>query len=300
MINRPCPVCKSTSESTVFAKADFDLERLDEFAFASRKIPEYMHYRLLSCPVCDLLYATPIPKTEILTKGYQDAAFDSSEESHYASRTYSSFLQGIMKKLPDLEGAIDIGAGDGAFLEQLLANGFTGVLGVEPSGSPISAAKDEIRPLIRYGIFRPQDFKDESFSLVTCFGTLEHICDPMETCRSAYRMLKKGGAVFFVCHDRRSFSTKLLGLKSPIFDIEHLQLFSMKSVRCLLERCGFVDIEIKAVCNRYPLYYWIKLFPMSISLKRTCISILKKTGIGYLAISIPVGNMAVFGYKGRR
>ena len=66
MINRPCPVCKSNSESNVFAKADFDLERLDEFAFASRKIPEYMHYRLLSCPVCDLLYATPIPKIEIL------------------------------------------------------------------------------------------------------------------------------------------------------------------------------------------------------------------------------------------
>ena len=41
-----------------------DPEALDELAFASRKPPEYMHLRLLECPVCDLLYADPAPHDE--------------------------------------------------------------------------------------------------------------------------------------------------------------------------------------------------------------------------------------------
>lgn len=298
MVNRrACPVCGSIDESNVLTEADFDIEQLDDFAFASRKMPEHMHYRLISCPVCDLLYANPIPTIDMLAKAYREAAFDSSEEAHYASRTYGVFVSEIMKKLPDLVGAIDIGTGDGAFLEQLLASGFTGVVGVEPSRAPIAAAKDEIRPLIRHGLFQPQDFENGSFSLFTCFQTLEHLYDPMEMCRNAYNLLKNGGAAFFICHNRSSLSTKLLGMKSPIFDIEHLQLFSIRSARYLLENSGFVEVEVKVVYNCYPLHYWLKLFPLPIKLKRACVSILKKTGIGYLPVSIPAGNIAAIGYK---
>lgn len=297
MVKRSCPVCGSSDDSNVFAEANFNLEQLDDFAFASRKFPEYMHYRLISCPVCDLLYASPVPESGTLAKAYAEAAFDSSEEAHYASRTYASFLPNIIKKIPNRVGAIDIGTGDGAFLEQLLVKGFTGVVGVEPSKAPISLAKDEIRPMIKYGIFNPEEFENESFSLVTCFQTLEHLYNPMEMCRNAHRMLKKGGAVFFICHNHRSLSARLLGMQSPIFDIEHLQLFSVKSAGRLLEKNGFVDVEIKPVYNCYPLHYWIKLFPMPISLKRACISFFKKAGIGFLPIYISAGNMAIIGYK---
>lgn len=66
MADRPCPICGSADESHVYSDAHFDLARLDEFAFASRKIPEYMHYRLITCPVCDLLYASPAPVLRLL------------------------------------------------------------------------------------------------------------------------------------------------------------------------------------------------------------------------------------------
>lgn len=297
MISRPCPVCGSTDESNVFAEANVNLEQLDEFAFSSRRIPIHMYFRYLSCSVCDSLYASPIPKLDVFSKAYEEAAFDSSSEAHYASRTYGSFLPEIVKNLPDLIGAIDIGTGDGAFLEQLLSIGFTDVVGVEPSKAPIDSAKPEIRPLIRQGIFRSEDFEDGRFSLITCFQTLEHLYEPMQMCRDAYRMLKEGGAAFFICHNRRSISARLLGLKSPIFDIEHLQLFSPESARYMLQDCGFVDIETCIIYNRYPIHYWIKLFPLPLKLKRALISLLRATGIGYLPISVPAGNLAVIGYK---
>ena len=297
MLNRCCPVCGSNDQSQVFAKADFDLNQLDRFAFASRKLPEYMHYRQILCPICDVLYASPIPKLSELATAYHEAAFDSSEEARYASRTYDSFLPDIMKQIPNLDGSIDIGTGDGAFLEELLRRGFTNIIGVEPSKAPITMAEDKIRPLIKQGLFKVEDFKAGAFSLVTCFQTLEHLYDPKQMCQDAYTLLKDGGAVLFICHNHRAISAKVLGTKSPIFDIEHLQLFSKKSARYLLKTNGFVKIKTKIVFNCYPFHYWVKLFPLPLKIKRACLSFLKKIKIGYLPIYIPAGNMVVIGYK---
>lgn len=299
MISRVCPLCGSTDTSRIFAEADFDFNRLDGFAFASRKLPEYMHYRLIECKRCDLLYATPLPKEDFLVEGYSEAAYDSSEESHNAARTYASFLPAIMERLADLRGALDIGAGDGAFLEFLLEHGFEGIVGIEPSRAPIAAARHDIVPLIREGVFCTGDHDPEKFSLITCFQTLEHLYDPLAMVRGVWRLLKPGGAAFFICHNRRSLSARLLGTKSPIFDIEHLQLFSPESARYLLEQNGFSSVTVSPIVNRYPLRYWMRLAPLPQNLKLSLISAIDRIGLGGLPLSIPAGNIAVIGYKSK-
>src|SRR5690349_5691162 len=169
LIKRACPLCGSHDESQVFAEAHFDLAQLDEYAFASRKMPEYMHYRLIACPVCDLLYANPAPKKDLLSTAYEGAAFDSVEEAHFASRTYGRLLKALTRELPDRDGLLDIGTGDGAFLAEALTARFTHVQGVEPSSAPIAVARLEIGRLIRHDIFRPEQFTAGSLSLITCF-----------------------------------------------------------------------------------------------------------------------------------
>lgn len=297
MITRACPICGSSDTGTVFAEANFELDRLDSFAFASRKTPEYMHYRLIDCPGCDLLYANPLPREDYLAKGYGEAAYDSGVEAHYAAVTYAGTLLSFIERLPDRHGALDIGTGDGAFLECLLEQGFDGVVGVEPSRAPIAAAREDVRPLIREGIFRGNDFAPESFSLVTCFQTLEHLNDPLKMTREVWELLKPGGAAFFICHNRRALSARLLGRKSPIFDIEHLQLFSPRSARYLLEQTGFTNVGVMAIVNRYPLRYWLRLLPLPEDAKRSLIATLDRMGVGGWSLSVPVGNIAVVGYK---
>ena len=46
-------------------------------------------------------------------------------------------------QLPDLRGAVDIGAGDGAFLERLRTAGFEETVGFEPSEAPLAAGTSE-------------------------------------------------------------------------------------------------------------------------------------------------------------
>ena len=95
----------------------------------------------------------------------------------------------------------------------------------------------------------------------------------------------------------RAASAKLLGRKSPIFDIEHLQLFSPASMRALLDSAGFSRIETYSVFNRYPLKYWAKLFPFPAGVKRHVLGGLQVTRPGLWVIPLPAGNLASIAYK---
>jgi SAM-dependent methyltransferase len=294
---RLCPVCQSRDRSSTYAQANIALDRLDAFAFASRKLPEYMHWRLAECGGCDLLYADPIPTPEALAHLYRDADFDSGREAGLAGQTYASFLPRIASRLPDRAGAVDVGTGDGAFLRHLLAAGFTGVAGVEPSEAPVAAADPDIRPLIRLDVFRDDLFPAESLALVTCFQTIEHLTDPLAFCRAAYAVLKPGGALLLIGHDRRAMTNRLLGKRSPIYDIEHMQLFSPRSFRALLEAAGFIGTELLPVRNRYPIRYWARLFPFPGRIKQPILRVLQSTCLGAPVVGLPTGNLAVLGFK---
>ena len=296
LVARNCPGCDA-NDSQPFADANIDPAALDAFAFASRKLPEYMHHALVVCRRCDLLYANPAPDRKSLEAAYHDAAFDASDESRYAGLTYAGFLPRITAQLPDRDGALDIGTGDGAFLEQLQQHGFTNVAGVEPSAAPIASAKPGIRELIRHTPFRKADFTPESLRLVTCFMTIEHVYDPLTLCQEASSLLRPGGALFIVCHNRRSLLARAMGVKSPIFDIEHLQLFSPQSVRALLVRAGFTRVDVHTVVNRYPLNYWARLSPLPGAIKPRALELLRSSGLGRFTLAAPVGNLAAIAYK---
>ena len=294
---RACPICGPNSPARVFSEANIDENRLGSFSYASRKAPELMHFRLMQCARCDLLYASPAPEKEALHTAYEDAAYDSGAEAQFASKTYLRHALRILGNLPDRVGALDIGAGDGAFLERLLETGFTGVEGVEPSDAPIRAAGGRVRPLLKKGIFREEDFRPGAYSLVSCFQTMEHLHDPGKMCRAALELLKPGGAFITVSHNYRSFFARLLGAKSPIFDVEHLQLFSPRSMRSLLETSGFTGVRVFQITNTYPLHYWLKIAPLGMELKTRMIAVSKSAGFGYLPLPVRGGNMFAVGYK---
>lgn len=293
---RSCPSCGANG-SVVVRQANLDSRRCGEFTFSSRKQPDGMHHRLLLCPECELLYASPAPTQDSLHGAYREAAYDSGEEARFASLTYASLLRTVLDDLPPEGGALDIGAGDGAFLHHLVAAGFEDVIGIEPSAAPVAAAAPDIRGRIRSGVFDPQEFEASRFRLVTAFQTLEHVADPLGVCLGANRLLRTGGALIVVCHNRRAPANRLLGRWSPIFDVEHLQLFCPASLRRLLERAGFTDIRLRAVTNRYPLGYWARLFPLPGLLKRPALTALRRSGLGRVPVGLPAGNFAAIALK---
>jgi SAM-dependent methyltransferase len=295
-VDRNCPLCNSSDQSRVIAESNIDLGKLNSLAFASRKNPEYMHPRLVECPTCRLLYGSPVLTAESLADAYHEADFDSGEEAGYASETYSGEIRRIIPHLPGLDGALDIGTGDGVFLARLLELGFRNVAGVEPSVAPYEAAKPAIRHLIRLGLFHPADFAPGTLSLATCFQTMEHVPDPLGIASGVRTLLRPGGAFVIVVHNRAAFSAKILGFKSPIFDIEHLQLFSPATARSLLERAGYRNVHVATLYNRYPLRYWMKLLPFPGEFKNRLLRVIGNSALGGMAIPLPAGNLVCVGY----
>ena len=295
--DRFCPLCGSSASTRLFAEARFDASRLDEMSFSSRKTPEGMHHRLLECTKCDLLYASPVPTFESTNNAYREAGYSSSEEARYAAATYATLVERIETELPDLRGAVDIGAGDGAFLQRLLAAGFDRAVGFEPSNAPRAAAAADVRALIRPEPFAAGVLPDEAFTLVSCLQTIEHVLDPLALCKDAARVLAPLGAMLIVCHDRRALSARVLGRRSPIFDIEHVQLFSAKSVGVLLREAGFERVEVHPLRNRYPLRYWLQLTPVAERLKKAVRASLAAARLDGRPVSLGAGNVFAVAYK---
>ena len=294
---RPCPICKTAEHAVVFRESTYDEKRRTAASFSSRKHPEYMHFRLLACGRCGLTYGSPVADVRSAADAYRAASFDAGVESQDAARTYAHYLR---KAGLRAGAALDIGAGDGAFLRELRRLGFDPVTGVEPSEAPLRHAGEDVCALIRNEMFDGASFAPETFDLVTCFQTLEHVYEPRALLEDILRVLKPGGTVFVVAHDLNALSARVLGEKSPIYDIEHVQLFNARSMRGVLELAGFREVRIFPILNAYRLEYWLKLFPLPARVKNALSRGLRSAplrAVQDLRIPIPAGNMAAFGTK---
>jgi SAM-dependent methyltransferase len=296
-LERCCPVCGSTPASAQeFLEERIDPSRLNEFSFASRKEPEFFNYRMVRCPICDVVYVDRPPSQDALQQAYHQADYDSSEEADDAAAAYLREIQPVLERVTK-ERALEIGTGTGVLLEGLVAKGFHDVAGVEPSAAAIKAAPAHRQAWIREGIFREGDYAPESFDLVCCFMTLEHVKEPREIATSVLRLLRPGGAFVTVTHDYRSAVNRLLGRRSPIIDVEHMQLFSSRSITELFRRSGYVDVEVRPFANRYAVSYWMRLLPVPARLKHVAIRALGGLGLARRKLSFNVGNMVSVGFR---
>lgn len=295
-VERACPVCGGRSYAH-FADERIDPRRISNYTYSSRKQPEFMCLQLVRCIDCDLVYAPMPPPTDSLTTAYSEAAYDSGLEAQAAAHSYAKALKPYVSHLAGRGAAIDAGAGSGPLLPWLLENGFNPVIGIEPSRAAINAAPPAIRPMLREGMFSPAMLADVRPSLLCSFMTLEHLADPGGFVNEAYDLLEPGGMLAVVVHNWRAPLNRLLGLRSPIIDVEHLQLFSQKSVRTLLARGGFISITQQSICNAYPLRYWLRLTPLPIGIKTRITGVMDRIGLSHLQVSLRVGNMLAVGIK---
>jgi SAM-dependent methyltransferase len=295
---RDCPVCGAGAErADIFIERRIDANRLTASSFASRKVPEFMNHRLVRCRTCDLVYVDEPPSQIELAKAYRGADYDSGPEADDAAATYIAGLSPLLSALPRRDRALEIGAGTGTFLEKLVAAGFSEVVGVEPSPAAIAAAPAHRRKWIAEGIFEESAFEPSSFDLICCFMTMEHVRDPDVVASAAYRLLRRGGAFAVVVHDYRGLVNRLLGTRSPIVDVQHMQLFSRTSIARLFVARGYSNVAIASFANCYRMSYWLRLTPLPAFAKAAALKALKFGGIAERRFAFDVGNLLVYGIR---
>jgi 2-polyprenyl-3-methyl-5-hydroxy-6-metoxy-1,4-benzoquinol methylase len=279
-----CPACES-KESQNHLPDTYDAAKIKKDSYGSRKEPEFMHRAYQRCTHCGLLFNREVSTDEIET-AYADTEFTGGEEAVYAAKSYATYLRKVLA--PRASGrALEIGCGSGPFLRELIQLGYENVRGIEPSKLAVEAASADVSGLIDIGFFDQMDLKGK-YDLIACFQTLEHVTDPYATLVKARALLDQGGVLAVVVHDHLSLVNRLLGLSSPIYDIEHLQIFSNKSLHSMLHRSGFQVVSMKSISNTYPLSYWTKLAPLPAGLKRMAARLAHRWNP---SISVNVGNI---------
>ena len=287
---RLCPACGGIGKER-FA-TNIEEEKKSSFSYSSRKRPELMHYALMECQSCRTLFVEKVPDLDGLIENYVVASFDSRIESEYAAKTYGKYLNRL--DLIRNRRILDIGCGDGTFLEKATSLGAESVLGIEPSQGALESA-GEVRNSIRTIPVEQCDYQFE-FDLVTCFQTLEHLVDPKTVLSKMCSAAISGGYVAVVCHNRLSLVNRLMGRRSPIFDIEHLQMFSVEGLEKIFQSTNLEVVVSKQILNSYPLGYWLRLFPMPKIIKDFFES-RRDSFLMRIPISLFVGNRLVVAIK---
>ena len=191
---------------------------------------------------------------------------------------------------------LEIGCGNGFFLEELKDNGFKRVYGIEPGKMSVKKARPDIKKNIKISILKENLFPKNYFDIICCFHTLDHIVEPNVFIKEIKFLLKKNGKVFFVVHNTSSLSAKLMGENSPIFDIEHIYLFNKGNLIKIFKKNNIKNLKVFDIKNTYQLNYWIKLFPMPHKLKSFILNF-KNSKILSRSISLRAGNIGIIGEK---
>lgn len=298
MISATCAICGKKQKLVELYPQTIDFEKVNAETFSARRTPDRMHYRLVRCINCELIFSNPVLEPEKTNKFYEKSLFSYGDESEYLKKTYRYYLEKALhnKKKIHLK-LLDIGCGNGFFLDEVKKLGIKSVHGVEPSKSTIEMAPESIKKNIKNSILKKGLFKENFFDVICCFHTLDHVIDPNFFLKICFKLLKKGGTVLFVVHNTDGLSVKLFGEKSAIFDIEHIYLFNPKSLTSLFSKNNFNVIDVFDVKNRYPLSYWSRMIPIPKILKIALLKLFEVTGIGKIPVSIKPGNIGIIAQK---
>lgn len=141
--------------------------------------------------------------------------------------------------------AIDVGCGRGDLASHLATKGWD-MLGVEPSEQAASAARSEGVSVLT-GVLATVDLPQDSFGAAVFQQSLEHTEEPLEDLRRIRAALLPGGVVSiavpnFGGRQARRFRTNWFHLDVP----RHRTHFTAAGLEAVLERAGFVDIELSS------------------------------------------------------
>lgn len=144
----------------------------------------------------------------------------------------------LKQKLPKLgrPRLLDVGSGLAVFPFRMKAEGCS-VTALDPDARAVEHAKENAGLKTIHADFlkwRPK--KHQRFHIVTINKVLEHVKNPVSMLLKAKRLIRPGGLLYVEVPDANA---AVLGKNRQEFFIEHLHVFSSKSLLLTLEKSGW-------------------------------------------------------------
>jgi 2-polyprenyl-3-methyl-5-hydroxy-6-metoxy-1,4-benzoquinol methylase len=293
--DRACAVCGVVTRGKVIVRENLINESNLVRTFSARRQLDRHTFQWISCDYCGCLRASPYLDLDIRNL-YIKSEFNYSNELENLTCTYRRIISSAWTGRT-FQGSrvLDVGAGNGFVLRIAKDLGFSEFIGIEPSIDAIKKAGSDVKQRLIQGFLEESLLPDENLDLITMFHVLDHLPNPQEALKICFRLLVPNGRIVIAVHNTNSFSRRLLGRNSPIFDIEHTYLFNRKNLSQLLESIGFQVEYTKPYFNRYSISYLVSLLPLG---RRTKQLITSASGLfNRVSITAPLGNFVLVGTK---
>lgn len=215
-------------------------------------------YLLVRCRNCTLVFDIKVPddtkrvysEKYYIGTGLKGGYHNYFEESVVNKLTFRHRLARIIASVGSKHiSLLDVGCGLGDFLEVARSLLVTRCVGIEISDfALLNCGKKGLE------VYSTLGGLTEKFDVVTIQDAVEHVRDPVRELRRINRLLKLNGLLFLTTPNINSLSAKVFGrywyhYKKP----EHLFYFDPVTIRILLEKAGFENIEIK------PTLSWVSI-----------------------------------------
>ncbi|MEP6956408.1 MAG: class I SAM-dependent methyltransferase [Chthoniobacterales bacterium] len=293
-----CPLSGEIGDATEIYPANFEAGALSPEVFSARRLPDRIHYRIVRSNRSGLVRSDPVADPALIQQLYARSSFDYGAEVPCLRKTYRRYLERACARGCARGRLLEIGCGNGFFLDEAQAAGFRDVRGIEPSQQAAHQAAPGLRERIVCDIMRPGLFAADEFDVICMFQVFDHIPAPNELLEECRRVLKPGGFLLALNHNVEACSARLLGERSPIVDIEHTFLYSPATMKRICEANGFAVVEQGTAWNTYSLAYLFRLMPLPNVMKKALLRFLHASALGRWPATVPLGNMYLIGRKG--
>ncbi|MGA2739153.1 MAG: class I SAM-dependent methyltransferase [Bryobacteraceae bacterium] len=205
-----------------------------------------------ACRECRLEFLDPQPDDSVLDAIYGDSYFLGDRRAEAVERRsrmkgaagalYIDALTGFVR--PENANLLEVGCGHGEVLLEARKRGFR-VSGVEISAHAAALANRYLgMQAVSVGAIETLPLAHDHFSAIVAADVIEHVRDPEDWLLRIRKLLLPGGFVLLITPSLDSWTRRLLRSRWMEYKVEHLYYFSVRSIRMLLERCGFDEIRI--------------------------------------------------------
>ncbi len=232
-LNNICPICESKKNTKYWAMRGYKLSKCNScgFVWDSNRADNVL-----------LQYDKSYFQNDNPKGGYTNYF----EGMKINRKTFIDRLAKIETRLGFKGRLLDVGAALGDCLEVAQHSGWKESYGVEVSKFAVEQAKKRGVKNIENSLLSASKFEKNYFDAVTYQDVIEHIDDPIDELKTAYKYIKKDGLIFLVTPDIGGLWHRLL--KSMWYHYkpgEHIMYFTQDSLKLALERAGFKNIETR-------------------------------------------------------
>jgi SAM-dependent methyltransferase len=240
--NYPCTYCKQNSSLKQYDTTDMygDI------------------YAIHTCHNCNAWFLTPPPTLSQLNQAYDDSYYGEKEGKFnpLIEKTLDYFrtkrAKLITKHLDAPAKVLDIGCGNGKFLQYVRQQGNYQIYGIEIAGKAANRAATIPTLQLKKGMLEAHDFDANTFDAITLFHVFEHLTEPMDTLKIIQKILKPGGILVMSFPNIDSFQSKWfkgnwLHLDPP----RHLFFFTPNDFKHEMNNYGFNVIKERYFSTEY-------------------------------------------------